>query len=223
MLIPLAVTWNPEVYPLNSSMTVKLHYANNSDEEAWSSKEADISDGFTTVTMDKAWMQGYARYNLTFFGVVFERNDPKKKSTPYKGPTITLTNQPPRHYDPPPPTKSPNKMGLMIGLPVSLGFVAIVVFGLWFGMRKQRTIGLGNVMGRKRGYGTGKSRRQRLGLGKKGGIRLDQDLPPPAQYHDNTHTRGDSLGSLVSDDEIRPAPGGNHFRDEINRQHTGRM
>jgi hypothetical protein len=161
---------------------------------------------------------------LTFYAIMFQDNDASEKANPYEGPTIMITNEPAQHYSPPPPTKAPNKEGLMIGLPVSLGFVFLVVIGLWFGMRKHRNIGLGNIMGRRnKGYGAGKSRRQRLGLGKKGAIRLEEREIEAARARGlPTHTRGDSLGSLVSDDEIRPAPGGNQFRDEIQRQQTGR-
>ena len=135
---------------------------------------------------------------------------------------FTLENEPPHHY-PPPPKNKLEKSGLYIGLPLGLAFVALVVVGLFVGMRKNRTIGIGNVMGRRgKGYGVGKSRRQRLGLGGKGAIRLEDRGAP--QYSDDARgrTRGDSLGSLVSDDENRPTPGTNHFRDEINRQRTGR-
>lgn len=114
----------------------------------------------------------------------------------------------------------------MIGLPVALAFVALVILGLFYGMRKHRTIGLGNIMSRKRGYGSTKSRRQRLGLGKKGGIHLDEvDVPPEQQYRDNDmqpprrdlHTRQESLGSLVGSDDGRGA-----FRNEVRRQQDAR-
>ncbi|KAF2185185.1 hypothetical protein K469DRAFT_707967 [Zopfia rhizophila CBS 207.26] len=218
------VTWNPDFFPINSTVTVKLTYANNSEEEVWSSPETENSWGVATVTMKKEWMQGYSRYNLTFFALNYEGDDPTKQSTPFKGPTIELRNQPPRHYAPPKPTKMPNKLGLMIGLPVSLGFVFVVVVGLYLGMRSQRKIGLGNIMGRKKGYGVGKSRRQRMRLGKKGAIRLEEGRAPiRMEYQDAPHHgRDNSLGSLVSDDEIRPAPRGNQFRDEVQRQRTGR-
>ena len=154
---------------------------------------------------------------------MFQPNDATKTANPYKGPSIMITNEPATHYSPPDPTKVPNKEGLIIGLPVSLGFVLLVVVGLYFGMRKQRIIGLGNIMGRRnKGYGTGKSRRQRLGLSKKGAIRLEDQESKTAIRTAPAHSHGDSLGSLVSDDEIRPAPRGNQFRDEIERQQTGR-
>lgn len=154
---------------------------------------------------------------MTFVASIFDG----KKTEPYDGPTFMLSHAPPNHYPPPPPNKL-DKTGLFIGLPLGLAFVAFVVIGLFVGMRKSRTIGIGNIMGRhNRGYGMGKSRRQRLGLGKKGAIRLEERNVP--QYGERRgHSRGDSLGSLVSDDGNRPAPGTNHFRDEIERQRTGR-
>ncbi|KAF2263185.1 hypothetical protein CC78DRAFT_617865 [Lojkania enalia] len=220
-------TWNPDRFPLNSTVTVKVMFSNDSTQEVWSSAETDNSWGFVTFKTNKYWKQGYSAYNLTFHAVIFEGDDPTKQATPKDGPQITITDEPPDHYPPPEPTKAPNKEGLMIGLPVSLGFVLLVVVGLWFGMRKRRTIGLGNIMGRRnKGYGVGKSRSQRLGLGKKGAIRLEErEIHSMPQYTDRappTHSRGDSLGSLVSDDEIRPAPKHNQFRDEINRQKADR-
>jgi hypothetical protein len=163
-------------------------------------------------------------YNLTFRVQYFEKATSQKegKAEVLDGPMFTLENAPPNHY-PPPPTNSIDKQGLYIGLPIGLVFVAVVVIGLYFGMRKNRIIGVGNIMGRRnRGYGTGKSRSERLGLGKKGAIRLEERRTAP-QYNDaRGHSRSDSLGSLVSEDGIRPAPGTNQFRDEIDRQRTGR-
>jgi hypothetical protein len=161
-------------------------------------------------------------YNLTFRAQYYNKATPEKEANVYDGPMFTLENEPPNHY-PPPPKNKLDKQGLYIGLPIGLVFVAVVVIGLFIGMRKNRVIGVGNIMGRRnRGYGAGKSRRERMGLGKKGAIRLEERKAVP-QYSDaRGHSRSDSLGSLVSDDGIRPAPGTNHFRDEIDRQRTGR-
>ncbi|KAF2651948.1 hypothetical protein K491DRAFT_719361 [Lophiostoma macrostomum CBS 122681] len=217
-------TWNADSFPANSTITVKAQFINDSLQEVWSSAETQNSWGFVTVPTSKDWLQGQTSYNLTFYAIMFEGDDVTKKANPYEGPTIMITNEPAQHYQPPDPTKVPNKEGLMIGLPVSLGFVLLVVVGLYFGMRKHRHIGLGSIMGRRsKGYGTGKSKRQRMGLGKKGAIRLEDRENAAAQARSApAHAHGDSLGSLVSDDEIRPAPGGNQFRDEIRRQQTGR-
>jgi hypothetical protein len=227
------VTWNADFFKPNSTMTVKLNYANSSQIQAWSSDEINVAWGVTTVEMQKDWLQGYDEYNLTFFALVYEGGSSEPK--PYDGPNVMLQKAPADHYPPPPTTKMPNKESLAIGLPLGLGFVAIVVVGLFIGMRKKRQIGLGNIMGRRKGYGSGKSRRQRLGLGgKKGAIRLQdreiRNVPDENQYRDNPdaispapprdyHVREPSLGSLVSDDD---RPRGNAFRNEIERQRTGR-
>ncbi|KAF2730512.1 hypothetical protein EJ04DRAFT_392476, partial [Polyplosphaeria fusca] len=158
-------TWNPDYFPLNSTVTVKAQFINDSLQEVWSSPATDNSWGFVAFTVGNEWTQSYDRFNLTLYALVFEADDPTKKATPWTGPTFEVTKEPPRHYAPPEPTKAPNKEGLYIGIPVSLGFVLIVVVGLWIGMRHRRTIGIGNIMGRRQGYGAGKSRRQRLGLG----------------------------------------------------------
>ncbi|KAF2005177.1 hypothetical protein P154DRAFT_560106 [Amniculicola lignicola CBS 123094] len=218
-------TWNPDFFPTNSTVQIKIQYMNDTLQEAWSSEKTQNAWGFVVFDTKSSWMQGYSMYNLTLYAVIFDASDPTTKAKSYKGPLITLENEPPNHYPAPPHNKLPNKEGLMIGLPVGLGFVVIVVIGLLVGMRKHRTIGLGNIMGRRnKGYGVGKSKRQRLALGKKGAIRLgDRESPSRDQYQRApAHSRGDSLGSLVSDDEISPAPRGNQFRNEIDRQRTGR-
>lgn len=192
------------------------------------------------------WLQPaglVASTNLTF--VAEEDNTASNAPSHwYDGPDITLTAKPAEHYPPPPATKAPNKEGLLIGLPVSLGFCLIVVVGLFIGMRKHRKIGLGNIMSRSRGYVSRKSRRERLGR-QKGHIRLEErEVYPEQHYRDdeaitpaprnyvqprpeiqiNGHTRDISLGSLVSegDEQTARRHGGNAFRDEIEKQRTGR-
>jgi hypothetical protein len=147
---------------------------------------------------------------------------------------IMVANKPVEHYPAPPPTKMPSKHSLLIGLPVALGVAALIILGLFFGFREHRKLGIkGGVYGRRRGYGTGKSRRERLGL-KKGAIRLDDvAVSPEDEYRDRddaitplprsdalpqpprlnqSHNRDLSLGSLVGEDEP------NAFRREVQSQ-----
>lgn len=187
--------------------------------------------------MDKAWLQGTGRNNLTLTILSVENAELDVTA----GPIISLTNRPATHYPAPPTTKAPNGLGLLVGIPVALSFFVFVLRGLFFGMRKHRKIGLGNVMGRRRGYGAGKSRRQRLG--KNGAIRLGEDeiaagLREDAHFKDEptegvelqqrspNHEREAGLGSLA-DISSREGFGqvdthGNAFRDEISRQRAGR-
>ena len=98
-------------------------------------------------------------------------------------------------------------------------------------MRKHRHIDVKALLSKKKGYGGGQSKRQRLGL-KKGAIRLEERdgvAPSRREYSDdeirsvppridvNGHRRDESLGSLVSDTE----GGNNAFRREIEKQKTG--
>lgn len=196
--------------------------------------------GYANVTMQKEWLGSSIATdaNLTFVASGYDSASDKKAAF-YDGPNVWLTSKPPEHYDPPPPTKAPNKLGLMIGLPVSLGFSALVVLGLCIGMRKHRQIGLGNIMSRNRGYDSRKSRRQRVGR-TKGGIRLedrevlqqhgcryeDEITPMPERHFappfagKTGHERDVSLGSLVSEGDDKQT--GNAFRQEIEKQKTGR-
>ena len=162
----------------------------------------------------------------------------KKEADRSAGPIITLTNAPAVHYPPPPPS-NPNKLGIFIGIPVGLGFVALILCGLCIGMRKHRKIDIKGLAGRKKGYGVGKSRRQRMGKG--GGIRLqEREVNPPrgsifrddpvaaeeSERRFQAHTRDESLGSLVNsparENFEQGRDGQNAFRQEIARQQTGR-
>ena len=145
-----------------------------------------------------------------------------------------VTNKPAEYYRQP-KTPVPKGQSLYIALPTVFGFVLLCVCGGYIINRKHRKIGLGNVMGRRNGYGVGKSRSQRLGLGKKkaGAIRLrEQELTAGGQYRDApvqredsgraaSHARADSdaLGSLAGTPTEERT---NYFRDEMRRQEQSR-
>jgi hypothetical protein len=203
-------------------------------QNAWISPPTPKNLGFVIMTMDGDWLQGQSSNNLSLSLTALNPSvDQPAAIEP--GPIIMLTNQPAQHY-PPPPHTTINKLGLEVGIPVGLAAFFFILCGLWFGMRKTRRIELGNVMGRRKGYGVGKSRRQRVG---KRGIQLqetelrsgspdfrddpveDREAPPRLP----SHARDVSLGSLVSSpaqsisDQRRG--GGNVFREEISRQYPG--
>lgn len=141
-----------------------------------------------------------------------------------------VTNQPPVYYHQP-PTPAPTGKDLYIALPAAFGFILLCVVGGCLINRKHRKIGIGNVMGCRKGYGVGKSRSQRLGLGKKKGEAIhlqEQELGPDSRYQDfpdeeghrsRRRDRDSDLGSLVeSPTEHRR----NYFRDEMRRQEQQR-
>lgn len=232
-----AVTWDASLFEPNSTITIALNYNNVSTMTAWTSDQLPVQQSFVTVQMESAWLQTYASYNLTFEAISYVSKSSNGAATPLTGPSIILTNY---QLPAPPKAQLPSKESLMIALPVALGSCALIVFGLFFGMRKHRKINIDSVMGRGgKGYGERKSKRQRLGV-KKGAIRLEEREAPPPQSHYRdadeitpaprtdqrwplpgargaAHRREESLGSLVDDDEP------NAFRKEIKAQRTGRQ
>lgn len=180
--------------------------------------------------MQESWMQGFTNATLAF-GLISYTPISDHTARPFTGPTVFLTKKPTAHYAPPQHTKLPDNLSLLIGLPLGLGALFFVMLGLFFGMRKHRHIDVKALLSKKKGYGGGKSKRERLGL-KKGAIRLEERevmTPNRREYSDdeiksmppriniNGHRREESLGSLVSDSE----GGNNHFREEIKKQTTG--
>ena len=203
-------------------------------QSAWSSKSIPKDWGYDIMTMDPAWLQGQSSNNLSLTLVAFDPTA-NQAATKIPGPIIGLINQPAQHY-PPPPHAELNKLGLEVGIPVGIGAFLFIICGLWFGMRKTRRIELGNIMSRRKGYGVGKSRRQRLG--KQADIQLRESALRPAspEFRDDPlqgaaapqrsagHAREESLGSLVSSvaGDSFSRPQGNVFREELERQRTGR-
>ncbi|KAH0542652.1 hypothetical protein FGG08_002975 [Glutinoglossum americanum] len=240
------VTWDPSFFGPNSTVSIWLNYVDpeGGGREAWNSGPRANSYGFVSLQMDNSWRKDNSRNNLTFYLVKVGSNE--VQPTVIQGPTISLIKKPAQHYPPPPRTKAPSGLSLEIGIPVALVFIFVVVCGLWIGMRKHRTIGLGNInIGRNKGYGVGQSRRQRIKRSKKAGpIQLGDDTmaePRGDGFRDHPiddvelaerqarprgHIRDDSLGSLADSptqgtfrqDQRR---GNNAFRDEVARQKTG--
>jgi hypothetical protein len=221
----------------NSTVTIALQYPNDTSRLAWISDKQPTYLGYTTVTIDAAWLEGWDSRNVTLIWVSYApgatSNDPRHTSY-----NVTLAVPPVQHLPAPPPTPPPDKHSLLIALPLSLGAVLLVVVGLFFGMRSHRRIALASVMGRGRGgYGVGKSRRERVAArGGGGAIGLqdrekagavaaaagqaampyhdeDQIAPAPDSWDlgpaPRRHERAPSLGSLVDEDEP------NAFRQEV--------
>jgi hypothetical protein len=217
------VTWDTTyLSDKNSSVVIQGDYVNstNGGEQAFHSQFTQNNIGNVVVTIDNAWLQGQSSNNITlyFFPVNADFDEPVRVT----GPTLMVTTKKPDVYHQE-PAKAPKGQSLYIALPTVFGFILLCVVGGFFWNRKHRNIGLGNVMGRNRGYGTGKSRAQRMGLGKKKGptIQLqEQELSSGATTgtaKDRAHVRqpSDALGSLAgTPTEERK----NYFREEMKRQ-----
>ena len=208
---------------------------------AFKSDPVSTSDGYYVWTIQKDWLQEMKTNNVTLF---LNRINPpvgaqlslegKETLLPCNG--IQLTNPGPivrvKVYEKPiyhqSPSSAPKGQSLYIALPTVLGFILLCVIGGYFWNRNSHKIGLGNVMGRRSGYGTGKSRSQRMGLGKNGDIQLrDRELRSDGQYHDapakvamspgrEMDRDSGGLGSLAGSPTCNG--GHNHFRDELRRQ-----
>jgi hypothetical protein len=179
--------------------------------------------GFVSWKIQSDWLKSQPSNNVTFYITA-------QGGRSVSGPTVMITTSPiasSSHA----PTPAPKGKELYIALPAVGGFIILCVCGGFIFNRKQRKIGLGNVMGRRQGYGVRKSHRQRLGLSKKSGaIQLrEQELRADGQYRDLPieqeakapgHIRGDSdgLASLVATPTEEAPRGGNVFRDEMRRQ-----
>ncbi|KAI9805979.1 MAG: hypothetical protein M1825_000593 [Sarcosagium campestre] len=205
------VTWHSSAFRPNSTIVLFVNYANTSSSfagrEAWHSEKTPNGYGFASMTMDAAWLKDRKRNNLTILAQEIE-NDAAGvagKSTWHVGPTVSLTTPPVQHYPPSPETPPPTKLGLMVGLPIALASVFIIMCGLAWGMRKTRRLGVGNVMGRRRGYGVGKSRRQRLR-----GIRLDDTVTAPtgSRAADDLEGRDKAAASSLGGFRDEPVGGG---------------
>jgi len=169
--------------------------------------------------MDKAWLQEKSRNNLTLYIVQFDPTS-NQRVVDVAGPMISLTNKPVKPYPPPPATAVPKKLGLIIGVPLGLAVIFLIACGLCFGMRQHRRIGLGNIMGSGKGYGSAKSRIQRLG-GKRrdnGAIRLGE-WDGSSRYTDESQNTSRAESEVYNDMQRSQ---GNVFRAEIARLKTWR-
>ncbi len=220
-----------------------LNYAERDSDgktkQAWQSPPTRNNYGFVAITMNEDWLQDRSRNNLTLEIVAMDPM-PGAQATRRPGPTVSLTKKPVNHHQPPPKVKT-SKLGLYVGLPLALLVIAVILGAVYIGMRRTRRLGFANVMGgagRRKGYGVGQSHRQRMRAagGNNKGIRLDET----GGFHGHQRTPSDGTGDLqyVDDDggftdepthgvptdihDHRNASGTNAFREEIERQRTGR-
>lgn len=223
------MTWDNSLFEDGANNTVQVYNVeatglkSPATADILASRNATNYQGSVFINMSSVWLKDQSTANLTLALVVDEEGtDPKV----FGGPTFTLlstSGSDDTHAAPSSAPSSSKKLGEKVGIPVGLVFliVAAVAVALFVCLRKRRS----------KGYGTGKSLPQRVGSGTGRGHRRD------ASFHDeptsgvelkdrNRGPSGESAqdnwdwGSPVS--SPTSAGGGNAFRDEIQRQRSGR-
>lgn len=192
--------------------------------QAFSSGTVAVGWSFYAWTVDAALLEGArsAGVNVSLSMVYLtgsQANVSSSASTALQGPVVTVAKAVAAL---PELAKAPTGPALYIGLPAVLAFVIVVLAGTFLWNRHRRQIGLGNIMsrsrfgplaaGRRKGYGIGKSRRQRTAAATAtaasvGAIHLDdrpdrfrdneQSLSPPDRPRRDSDALGSLAGSLV--------------------------
>lgn len=234
------ITWDTSAFPGNASVFIVGNYLNASvgGEQAFQSDTVSGSRGWYALTVLEAWKQGSKENYIDLFLAT------AAGGKRLLGPRIAIGTAPEVVEDK--PKAAPTGPAVYIALPAVFGFIILCVCGGFFWNRHVRKIGLGNVMGRRRGYGIGKSRGERLGMGRKGAIKLQERegeasaLDAQTSFRDDTfdleqdrvRRRDSDLGSLVGT-PTRPefgngvgggggGGGSNVFRSEMERQERER-
>lgn len=223
------VTWDPDYWTSkNTSIIVQANYVNTTlGMQTFESSSIPVGWGFYAMKISSSWLQGHASNNLTLYIVSLDNTNPDAVSQSFTGPTVMATKKPVTYYHQP-HAQAPSGASLYIAIPLIVAFVIACLIGVCWWNRKERKIALGNIMGRNRGYGERKTKRQRLGLGKnkRGVVAEEQELVSEGIYRDAPvreevfHRRdNEDLGSLVGTPTEERT---NYFRDEMRRQEAER-
>ena len=231
MLTSLAVTWDPSLFDDGANNTVQVYSAYNTalnspaTADLLTSLNATNSQGSVFLNVSSAWLKGQSTANLTL-ALIVDQEDKDPKS--FVGPTFNLlstsSSEDSSHPAPSSAPSSSKKLGEKVGLPVGLVFliIAAIAVALFVCFRRRRG----------KGYGAGKSLNQRVGSGTGRGHRRD------ASFHDEPNSgvelrdRNRGLTGETPEDNwdwgspvSSPTTAGGHgnaFRDEIQRQRSGR-
>ncbi|KAG0652032.1 hypothetical protein D0Z07_0908 [Hyphodiscus hymeniophilus] len=187
------VTWDINYFSeKNATVLVMANYVNasNGGPQAFESPISADYRGFYAWTINKSLLQGHSWNNVTLFLLHANPSDDEPRS--FTGPNVMVTNRPTTYYRQP-KTPAPEGKTLYIALPTVLGAIFLLVCGTHLWNRHNRRIGLGNVMGRRKGYGHGKSKAQRMGLQKNDKASViqlrEQELTADGQYQDLPENR----------------------------------
>ena len=212
-------------------MSILLSYIDppeGADYDPFWSKDVPNSLGIISIEMDREWLRGESRTNLSLRLAV-------ASAEIESGPRIQLVEE---DADPEPLSAtstaeaasqhtSSSKLGMEVGIPIGLVFLAALCIGLFLGFRRrkqgymgkrshsQRMKNHGSVQYTGEDFRTTKSRRDSFkDEAVQGGVELQ-----PRTGHRREDSMGGDMISPVS--PISPVRTSNVFRDEISRQRAG--
>jgi hypothetical protein len=196
------------MFDSNETVTLIVNYLNatgSNAQVAFSSPQIPKNLGYYVLPIDGAWLQGGSRNEVVLELVVYNPSVDAPATT-YSGPYIYIVT--PSASSMPANTGAPmNDLGLKVGIPVAIVTFLAILGCVYYFNRRKRGIDVGGLralMGRKRGYGVRKSRRQRMGS------------------KSDAFTQEAELNDIGSGHPAPDANEGNVFRAEIARQQEGR-
>lgn len=213
-------------------MSILLSYTDpfdGADTDPFWHQDVPNSLGIVSIEMEAEWLRGESRTNLSLSMVAMVSGEY------ISGPRITLVEKrsPPDSLSATSTAEattkhtSSSKLGMEVGIPIGLVFLAALCIGLFLGFRRrkrgytskrsrsQRMKNHGSVQYTGDDFRTTKSRRDSF---KDEAVQGGVELQPHAG-----HRREDSIGGdLISPvSPISPVRTSNVFRDEISRQRAG--
>ena len=233
------MTWDTTLFQDGAKNTVQVYnvdaagLTSPATADILASLTATNYEGTVYLNMNALWLDNQPTANLTLSLVVDEPGSSEAKV--FAGPTFTLLSTSSSADDstkPSPSSSTPStdkKLGEKVGLPIGLVLLIVLVsaVALFLCCRKRRA----------KGYATGKSLRQRVSGGG-GGDAAGRGHRRDASFHDEPTVGGMELkdrnrgltGEAPEDNWDWSSPvsspsaggGANAFRDEIQRQRSGR-
>ncbi|KAL8920277.1 MAG: hypothetical protein Q9208_006345 [Pyrenodesmia sp. 3 TL-2023] len=207
------VTWDPRLFTHNSTITVSLKYANDTNRnDIWHQDRLINEQGYVKLKIYDEYLNGYGnRTNVTLF-ITSEDADGKGDPRPRSGPVFTMITHSTNGT-----SNSDNgddEIGKKAGIPVGLGVFLIAVAGLIFWFLRRRKRNAAGYMGKR-------SRSARM-TGDESGVGASGFRDEPTrglELQDRAgHGRQDSWEAGWDTSSSQGGGGGNAFRDEIDRQ-----
>ncbi|KAB5578413.1 hypothetical protein GE09DRAFT_1089546 [Coniochaeta sp. 2T2.1] len=171
------ITWDPTFFnATNTTIRITGSYFNSTTGEtttqAFSSGSLAAAWSFYAWTVDSSLLSGNpGGVNISL--AIASLTPGASAMTPFQGPVVQVAK--PKGYVPE-KAKPPTGPALYIALPTVLGFVVVMLVGTCWWNKNHRKIEIGSVMGRKKGYGVGRSKRQRVFGGQSKRERKEQGI-----------------------------------------------